>query len=87
MLIKPKGMLKGRAMLVALALSGSVGLTQPSMAETTFRLAIPEDVVRAALAARPRLLLFLEDGFAGRDAVKRAARAAGERAGVPVRTR
>lgn len=49
-------------------------------------LEITEEVANAAIALKPRVLVFLEDGFAGRDAVKTNAFTNAKNLGITVKT-
>lgn len=47
---------------------------------------VDDEIVRAALALRPRVVVFLEDGFAGADAVKANAFTNAKNAGITMKT-
>lgn len=49
-------------------------------------LSITDQVVDEALALRSRVLVFLEDGFAGRDAIKANAFTRARSAGITMKT-
>jgi adenine-specific DNA-methyltransferase len=70
---------------VRTAVGGSSAVVADGVA-VVVSLDVTEEVVDGALALQPRVLVFLEDGFAGKDAVKANAFTRARNAGITMKT-